>query len=154
MLFAFFWGNRNFDPVGPVDILKLRVIDGVQYGGDRVPCRPGAAIVNKDFAVCHIRANKRTALDCVHCRRGLSQQRPDGQLRDYGQIRAWTASSMPIQNFSFMQVWGFVGLRPIRNRRKFLILMVGAEGFEPPTLCSQSRCATRLRYAPTLLIVP
>jgi hypothetical protein len=30
--------------------------------------------------------------------------------------------------------------------------MVGAEGFEPPTLCSQSRCATRLRYAPTLLL--
>jgi hypothetical protein len=27
-------------------------------------------------------------------------------------------------------------------------LMVGAEGFEPPALCSQSRCATRLRYAP------
>jgi hypothetical protein len=27
--------------------------------------------------------------------------------------------------------------------------VVGAEGFEPPTLCSQSRCATRLRYAPT-----
>ena len=27
--------------------------------------------------------------------------------------------------------------------------MVGADGFEPPTLCSQSRCATRLRYAPT-----
>ena len=30
--------------------------------------------------------------------------------------------------------------------------MVGAEGFEPPTLCSQSRCATRLRYAPTSLV--
>ena len=29
------------------------------------------------------------------------------------------------------------------------VTMVGAEGFEPPTLCSQSRCATRLRYAPT-----
>src|SRR3954468_20114086 len=28
--------------------------------------------------------------------------------------------------------------------------MVGATGFEPATLCSQSRCATRLRYAPTL----
>ena len=26
--------------------------------------------------------------------------------------------------------------------------MVGARGFEPPTPCSQSRCATRLRYAP------
>ena len=31
--------------------------------------------------------------------------------------------------------------------------MVGAEGFEPPTLCSQSRCATRLRYAPTLPLI-
>ena len=29
--------------------------------------------------------------------------------------------------------------------------VVGAEGFEPPTLCSQSRCATRLRHAPTAL---
>jgi hypothetical protein len=27
--------------------------------------------------------------------------------------------------------------------------VVGATGFEPATLCSQSRCATRLRYAPT-----
>jgi hypothetical protein len=27
--------------------------------------------------------------------------------------------------------------------------MVGARGFEPPTPCSQGRCATRLRYAPT-----
>lgn len=26
--------------------------------------------------------------------------------------------------------------------------MVGATGFEPATLCSQSRCATRLRYTP------
>ena len=32
--------------------------------------------------------------------------------------------------------------------------VVGAEGFEPPTLCSQSRCATRLRYAPTFPIIP
>lgn len=28
--------------------------------------------------------------------------------------------------------------------------MVGVEGFEPPTLCSQSRCATKLRYTPIL----
>lgn len=27
--------------------------------------------------------------------------------------------------------------------------MVGVEGFEPPTFCSQSRRATRLRYTPT-----
>ena len=29
------------------------------------------------------------------------------------------------------------------------INLVGAAGFEPATLCSQSRCATRLRHAPT-----
>ena len=34
-----------------------------------------------------------------------------------------------------------------------LNVLVGAEGFEPPALCSQSRCATRLRYAPTLLLI-
>ena len=33
------------------------------------------------------------------------------------------------------------------------VKLVGAEGFEPPALCSQSRCATRLRYAPTPKIV-
>lgn len=29
--------------------------------------------------------------------------------------------------------------------------MVGVEGFEPPTFCSQSRRATRLRYTPTTM---
>jgi hypothetical protein len=32
--------------------------------------------------------------------------------------------------------------------RNLLKLLVGARGFEPPTPCSQSRCATRLRHAP------
>ena len=30
--------------------------------------------------------------------------------------------------------------------------LVGARGFEPPTPCAQGRCATRLRYAPTVLL--
>ena len=30
-----------------------------------------------------------------------------------------------------------------------LLMLVGAERFELPTPCSQNRCATRLRYAPT-----
>ena len=30
--------------------------------------------------------------------------------------------------------------------------MVGETGFEPATLCSQNRCATRLRYSPTEII--
>jgi hypothetical protein len=29
--------------------------------------------------------------------------------------------------------------------------LVGATGFEPATPCAQGRCATRLRYAPTIL---
>ena len=32
---------------------------------------------------------------------------------------------------------------------KSLRVLVGAEGFEPPAPCSQSRCSTRLSYAPT-----
>ena len=31
--------------------------------------------------------------------------------------------------------------------------MVGARGFEPPTPCAQGRCATRLRYAPTEIVL-
>ena len=31
--------------------------------------------------------------------------------------------------------------------------MVGAAGFEPATLWSQTRCATRLRYAPNELLI-
>ncbi len=32
--------------------------------------------------------------------------------------------------------------------------LVGVEGFEPPTHCSQSSCATRLRYTPNGFILP
>ena len=38
----------------------------------------------------------------------------------------------------------------IRPTRRINSILVGAERFELPTLCSQSRCATRLRHAPTL----
>src|SRR5207248_9869022 len=43
---------------------------------------------------------------------------------------------------------GFCGLR--KEGRISLILLVGAGRFERPTPCAQGRCATRLRYAPTL----
>jgi hypothetical protein len=32
-------------------------------------------------------------------------------------------------------------------------LVVGVEGFEPPTSCSQSRRATRLRYTPYIFLI-
>ncbi len=41
-------------------------------------------------------------------------------------------------------------LYPIELQAQSLtnLKLVGVEGFEPPTPCSQSRCATRLRYTP------
>ena len=36
---------------------------------------------------------------------------------------------------------------------KLTFELVGAIGFEPTTPCAQGRCATRLRYAPTVLII-
>ena len=36
-------------------------------------------------------------------------------------------------------------------RKSLSLKLVGAIGFEPTTPCAQGRCATRLRYAPTLL---
>src|ERR1700745_182028 len=49
-----------------------------------------------------------------------------------------------------------IRVRRIHKRVKTLVILVGATGFEPATPCAQGRCATRLRYAPTLknLIVP
>ena len=42
-----------------------------------------------------------------------------------------------------------IRVRQVHKRVRTLRILVGATGFEPATLCSQSRCATRLRYAPT-----
>src|SRR5262252_7400214 len=45
------------------------------------------------------------------------------------------------------------------NSRSLFVLwrfsseVVGATGFEPATPCAQGRCATRLRYAPTLKLL-
>jgi hypothetical protein len=36
--------------------------------------------------------------------------------------------------------------------RKPLKIVVGAKGFEPSTPWSQTKCATKLRYAPTSLL--
>jgi hypothetical protein len=36
----------------------------------------------------------------------------------------------------------------VKPKRAKPVGLVGAAGFEPATPCSQSRCATRLRYAP------
>ena len=89
-------------------------------------------------------------------RRALSEQiKADLRVREPGHAWATTVSvrkpnERPVSAPDFVK-------REVRRFRpkahgkshKGNGLMVGAEGFEPPTLCSQSRCATRLRYAPT-----
>jgi hypothetical protein len=40
----------------------------------------------------------------------------------------------------------------VEDQSKCLKQLVGARGFEPRTPCAQGRCATRLRYAPTLYL--
>ena len=49
---------------------------------------------------------------------------------------------------------GHIALAPFGHRSKLLVSLVGAGRFERPTPCAQGRCATRLRYAPTLLLPP
>ena len=82
-------------------------------------------------------------------RAGFQMRIPDELLR--GVLVRNTRTRRPLQNHRHL----CSGKKQMRGRNrpyrlKYLWLtMVGAEGFEPPTLCSQSRCATRLRYAPT-----
>src|SRR5208282_488264 len=49
--------------------------------------------------------------------------------------------------------WTYVSAGETGRLQNILVqmkLLVGARGFEPRTPCAQGRCATRLRYAPTL----
>jgi hypothetical protein len=75
-------------------------------------------------------------------------------------IWSWIYQRLPLSRTAWAgkNVWGTKGAqRRDENRAEMweaLCLLVGAEGFEPPTLCSQSRCATRLRYAPTSIPFP
>ena len=50
---------------------------------------------------------------------------------------AWKADALPTE------------LHPPAAPCRLCRAMVGTRGFEPPTPCSQSRCATRLRHVPT-----
>src|SRR5215207_3604627 len=60
--------------------------------------------------------------------------------------RAGEGNRTPITS---LEGWGStVELHPHGSRSGLAIFAVGARGFEPPTPCSQSRCATRLRHAP------
>ena len=60
--------------------------------------------------------------------------------------RAGEGNRTPITS---LEGWGStVELHPHSSSSGLASFAVGARGFEPPTPCSQSRCATRLRHAP------
>ena len=62
------------------------------------------------------------------------------------QFRPWTL--VQIRTLDTRHTRSAHGLQLVRPPEQSE--MVGVEGFEPPTPCSQSRCATRLRYTPRL----
>ena len=63
-----------------------------------------------------------------------------------GWARAGEGNRTPITS---LEGWGStVELHPHGSRSGLASFAIGARGFEPPTPCSQSRCATRLRHAP------
>jgi hypothetical protein len=67
-------------------------------------------------------------------------------LERAGWARAGEGNRTPITS---LEGWGStVELHPHGSRSGLASFAVGARGFEPPTPCSQSRCATRLRHAP------
>ncbi len=56
-----------------------------------------------------------------------------------------------------LKAFGFCRLFriPKKDRRSAVLFqLVGATGFEPATPCSQSRCATELRYTPKPMALP
>ena len=65
----------------------------------------------------------------------------------------WTAYFMErVNRLELLPEAWKAAVLPLHHTRVLHMLvcyLVGAEGFEPPTLWSQTRCATRLRYAPS-----
>ena len=69
----------------------------------------------------------------------------------YRRIRSPLLYPLSYRRLTFLLLAGPLVPSPLfANCRQYQSLgrMVGARGFEPPTPCSQSRCATRLRHAP------
>ena len=83
---------------------------------------------------------------------------PDFQYRDYSRSRSSMRSRPLIQILNLIRCRspnGFdriIATPPSRSTQATGLKLVGVERFELPTHCSQSSCATRLRYTPTLAL--
>ena len=69
--------------------------------------------------------------------------RPTGLFAFKRRLAAPASKSIPVHHRSTEKLVGAVIMA------KYLILLVGVRGFEPPAPSSRTRCATRLRYTPT-----
>lgn len=68
---------------------------------------------------------------------------------DLGFIDLEQKTLQPVDNPFGSRVSPMCSVRPVTHVfRPYHGTRVGVEGFEPPTSCSQSKCATRLRYTP------
>jgi hypothetical protein len=70
-----------------------------------------------------------------------ADQKESGRRESNPRQTAWKADALPSE------------LHPPVQPATPTDLMVGTRGFEPPTTCSQSRCATRLRHVPTAALL-
>src|SRR5680860_960512 len=75
-----------------------------------------------------IREQERVSYDAAILRRAWEDSNP--------RPTAWKSVALPTE------------LHPPEPPALTQVTMVGTRGFEPPTSCSQSRCATRLRHVP------
>ncbi len=70
-----------------------------------------------------------------------ADQKESGRRESNPRQTAWKADALPSE------------LHPPVQPAAPTDPMVGTRGFEPPTPCSQSRCATRLRHVPTAALL-
>src|SRR5579863_9544085 len=95
---------------------------------------------------------------CPYCRELFTPSRyPPDQVVCSGrecQRQRRFQSPTPFKGVMFLEISLGSGVAPIVGVEPFdpiyLICLVGAGRFERPTPCAQGRCATRLRYAPTV----
>lgn len=74
---------------------------------------------------------------------------PDLPFAASGKSRRQTLSAASQEGPPAARAKALVWPRTGPHVTSFPLMLVGAERFELPTPCSQNRCATRLRYAPT-----
>ena len=108
------------------------------------PARPKARLAGFEPATHGLEVRCSIQLSYRRMRRHGHQnadQKESGRRDSNSRQPAWKAGALPAE------------LHPPVQPAAPTDLVVGTRGFEPPTPCSQSRCATRLRHVPTAALL-